>query len=239
MSESAVEADRLVKKYPRKRSDMKRRRLPKMEGAMARWYTRTRGSGDQREQYRVQAAQLVAGLPDGADVLEVAPGPGYHAVEMARDGRLHVVGLDLSHTFVGIATEYARRSEVNVDFRHGDAERMPFDANSFDLIVCQAAFKNFGRPVTALDEMHRVLRVGGTAVIQDMDHDASGAAIDDEVTRMRLGGLNAVVTKGILRMLRRRALSRTQFEHLATQSAFGSCTTSTKQITLEVRLTKR
>ena len=51
---------------------------------MARWYARVRGSGSQIEAYRKQAGQLTAGLPSGARVLEVAPGPGYLAIEMAR-----------------------------------------------------------------------------------------------------------------------------------------------------------
>ena len=80
-----------------------------MEGMVARWYARIRRSGSQIEEWRKQAAQLTDGLPDGADVLEVAPGPGYFAIEMARLGRFHVTGLDISHTFVEIATEHARQ----------------------------------------------------------------------------------------------------------------------------------
>ena len=99
-------------------------------------------------------------------MLEVAPGPGYLAIEIARLGRFHVTGLDISRSFVEIASENARQAAVSVDFRHGDAASMPFDAQSFDLIVCQASFKNFAQPGSALDEMHRVLRRGGTAVIQ-------------------------------------------------------------------------
>src|SRR5438067_5572546 len=190
-------------------------RVPEMEGAVARWYARQRRSGSQIEEYRKQAAQFTAGLPSGAAVLEVAPGPGYLAIEMARLGRFPVTGLDISHTFVEIASENARQAAVSVDFRRGDAAGMPFEADSFDLIVCQAAFKNFAQPGRALDEMHRVLRCGGTAVIQDMSREASAAAIDQEVARMQLGRLNAVMTKSALAMLRRRAYSRAQFERLA------------------------
>lgn len=213
--------------------------LPEMEGAMARWYARNRGSRSQIEEYRRQASQLTDGLPRGADVLEVAPGPGYLAIEVARLGRFHVTGLDISRTFVEIASEHAQRAAVSVDFRHGDAQSMPFDAESFDLIVCQAAFKNFTQPVGALDEMHRVLRGGGTAVIQDLSREASSADINREVKRMELGGLSAFATKRILAMLRRRAFSRAQFERLATASAFRGCGIRTEGIGMEVRLTKR
>ena len=49
-------------------------------------------------------------------------------------------------------------------------------------LPCQAAFKNFPEPVSALNEMYRVLSDGGTAVIEDMSRDASGADIDTEIT---------------------------------------------------------
>src|SRR5947209_14743674 len=210
-----------------------------MEGIIARWYATIRRSGSQIEDWRKQAAHLTGTLPDGADVLEVAPGPGYFAIEMARLGRLHVTGLDISHTFVEIARENARQAGVSVDFQQGDASRMPFAAGSFDLIICQAAFKNFSRPGEAIDEMYRVLRNGGMAIIQDMRKDASDAAIREEVNPMRLTPVNAFMTRQSLRMLRQRAYTKEQFERLATESAFGGCEIETSGIGIEVRLKKR
>src|ERR1700688_1431797 len=163
---------------------------PEMEGVVARWYARIRGTGSQVEAYRNQAAQLTGKLPAGARVLEVAFGPGYLAIEMARFGRLRVTGLDIRRSFVSIAGENAREAGVSVDFHEGDASVMPFEAESFDLIVCQAAFKNFVYPGSVLSEMHRVLRSGGTAVIQDMRSDASHADIEREVGAMQLGRLS-------------------------------------------------
>lgn len=211
---------------------------PEMEGPIARWYARVRGSKSQIEAYREQAAQLTAGLLDGAKVLEVAPGPGYLSIEMARLRRLRVTALDISHTFVEIGSENARRAGVTVDFRQGDVASMPFEADSFDLIVCQAAFKNFTLPRTALAEMHRVLRAGGTAVIQDMSHDATHAAIEEEVRGMDLGRLSSFMTKATLERLRNRAYSPLRFELLVAESPFQTCEITTAGIGLEVRLKK-
>jgi ubiquinone/menaquinone biosynthesis C-methylase UbiE len=209
-----------------------------MEGSVARWYAGIRRSGSQIEEWRKQAAHLTGGLPDGADVLEVAPGPGYFAIEMARLDRLHVTGLDISHTFVEIASENARQAGVSVDFQQGNASSMPFAAGSFDLIICQAAFKNFSQPSRAIDEMYRVLRSGGTAIIQDMWKDASDATIRAEVKPMRLNPINAFMTRQTLRMLRRRAYTKEQFERLATASAFGRYEIETSGIGIELRLKK-
>jgi ubiquinone/menaquinone biosynthesis C-methylase UbiE len=210
-----------------------------MEGIVARWYTRIRRSGSQMEEWRKQAAQLTGGLPDGADVLEVAPGPGYFAIEMARHDRLHVTGLDISHTFVRIARENARQAAVSVDFQQGDVSSMPFAEGSFDLIVCQAAFKNFSRPGKVIDEVYRVLRDGGTAVIQDMRKDAADATFREEVNLMRLSPVNAFMARQALGWLRRRAYMKKQFERLATASAFGACEIETSGFDMEVRLKKQ
>ncbi len=209
-----------------------------MEGMVARWYAKIRRSGSQIEDWRREAVQLTGHLPDGARILEVAPGPGYFAIELARLGRFHVTGLDISHTFVALATENARQAGARVDFHQGDASGMPFADGSFDLVVCQAAFKNFSRPGQAIDEMYRVLRDGGTAVIQDMSGDASDAAIDQEVQRMKLGPLNAFMTRQALLGLRRRAYTKEQFARLAAASAFGGCEITMSGIGMEVRLRK-
>lgn len=211
---------------------------PEMEGPVARWYARLRSSKSQLEAYRKQASQLTAVLPAGADVLEVAPGPGYLAIEMARPGRFHVAALDISYMFVKIASENARQAHVSVDFRQGDAANMPFAGESFDLVVCQAAFKNFTLPGSALSEMHRVLRRGGTAVIQDMSSNATHADIDEEVRGMEVGRLSAFTTRATLEMLRRRAYSPAQFERLAAESPFRTCEITAEGIGLEVRLKK-
>ena len=210
-----------------------------MEGIVARWYAGIRRSGSQIEDWGKQAAHLTGGLPDGADVLEVAPGPGYFAIEMARLDRLHVTGLDISHTFVEIARENARQAGASVGFQQGNASSMPFAEGSFDLIICQAAFKNFSQPGKAIDEMCRVLRAGGMAVIQDMWKDAPDATIRAEVTSMQLSPVNTFMTGWTLRTLRRRAYTKEQFERLATASAFGGGEIETSGIGIEVRLKKR
>jgi ubiquinone/menaquinone biosynthesis C-methylase UbiE len=111
-------------------------------------------------------------------------------------------------------------------------------ADEFDLIICQAAFKNFVRPVTALDEMHRVLRPGSHAVIQDMSAQSSNAAIAREVQAMDVGKIASFITRWTLAGLRRRAYSPAQFEKLARRSTFGAATISTEGISVEVLLTK-
>lgn len=218
--------------------EKKRRKLvPEMEGATARWYAKLRGTESQMVEYRKMAVALTEGLPEGADILEVAPGPGYMGVELARRG-MNVTGLDVSRTAVQIATGYARSQGSTARFQQGDVSAMPFASQSFDRIVCQAAFKNFAEPLTALNEMYRVLRTGGMAVIEDMWGEATAADIRGEVERMKLSAGNAFLTRRTLTWLRRRAYTRERFAELARRSTFGGAEITATGIGIEVRLTK-
>lgn len=221
-------------------TEPKRRKLiPEMEGYSARRYAKLRGSEPQLQTYRREAARLAESLAPGACILEVAPGPGYLAVELAKLDRFQVTGLDVSHTFVSLARDLAARAEVRIDFQLGDATAMPFQRAQFDFVICQAAFKNFDGPVAALNEMHRVLRHGGRAIVQDMSGQASAAAIAAEVADMNVGAVAGAMTRLILIGLRRRAYSPAQFEELAKRSTFGGATVDTQGIGFEAALTAR
>lgn len=207
-----------------------------MEGPLARWYARsTRDRSDRHATAQAIAAQLG---PGGA-LLEVAPGPGYLAIEVARLGAYRISGLDISHSFVRIATDNARRAGVAIDFRHGDVARMPFATDSFDCLVCQAAFKNFPDPVTALDEMHRVLRPGGRGSIFDLRKDAPQEGIEQEIRAMHLSAPSAFMTKWIFRLgLLRTAYTRDALEAVVARSRFGYGEIVTSGIGFELKLVK-
>src|SRR3990172_6255851 len=131
-----------------------------MEGPVARWYARITAK---EERHKSVAERLAGKILPGSHVLEIAPGPGYLAIELARLGDYQLTGLDISKSFVEIARKNARQAGAKVDFRQGNASDMPFSDGSFDFTFCQAAFKNFTEPVKAIEEMHRVLRANGSS----------------------------------------------------------------------------
>src|ERR1700682_4589377 len=126
-----------------------------MEGFIATWYAQNTRS--RIEEQRELAYRIAERVPVGGRVLEVAPGPGYLSIELAKLGKCQVTGLDISESFVKIERQNAAAAGVKVDFNHGDATSMPFEADTFDFAVCVAAFKNFTQPTLALNEFHRVL----------------------------------------------------------------------------------
>jgi ubiquinone/menaquinone biosynthesis C-methylase UbiE len=213
-----------------------------MEGPVARWYNRTRSKD--MEDFRREAMRIAAQLANGARILEVAPGPGFFSIELAKLGNLKpggfwIAGLDVSRTFVEIAKKNARAAGVTVDFQHGNASAMPLADGSFDFIYCSAAFKNFTEPVKALDEMHRVLRPGGEASIVDLRKDASLDDVNAYIKQSGRSGFDAWITKLTFRhMLIKRAYTADALNQMAVQSRFGSCRITTDGLGIELHLIK-
>jgi ubiquinone/menaquinone biosynthesis C-methylase UbiE len=208
-----------------------------MEGPLARWY-----AGLARKslaEFQALARRVAGQIARGSHVLEVAPGPGYFAVELARLGDYHVTGLDISQTFVEIARRNALEAQVEVDFQQGNAAQMPFESDAFDFLLCRAAFKNFAEPVAALREMHRVLKPGGKALIIDLRRDASTASINQAVDGMGLGLVNRIITKFTFRfMLLKRAYTKSAFEAMLAETEFRTVEIREDLIGLEIEMGK-
>ena len=160
---------------------------------MAKWYAANTAA--MMQQYIDLAKRIAGQLPAGSRVLEVAPGPGYFCIELAKLGTYSITGLDLSYTFVKKAAEEAKAAGVRAQFVQGSASNMPFPKESFDFLLCRAAFKNFADPVGALQEMCRVLCPGGQALLIDLSRDAKPEEMNRAVDEMGLSTVNRVLTK--------------------------------------------
>jgi len=205
-----------------------------MEGAIASWYASL--TKKSLEDFRALARRTAERIPPQSSVLEVAPGPGYFAIELAKLGNS---GLDISETFVGIARANAAKAGVRVDFRHGNASKMPFANESFNFLLCRAAFKNFSEPQRALEEMHRVLTPCGQAVFIDLRGDASQESINQAVNEMNLGIVNEILTKLAFRfMLLKRAYTRSEFERMISGTKFSDTAIQENLMGFEILLSR-
>jgi ubiquinone/menaquinone biosynthesis C-methylase UbiE len=213
------------------------RRDSGMEGMVAKWYASN--TGEMMNEYVELARRIAPKLASGSAVLEVAPGPGYFSIELAKLGNFSITGLDLSHTFVKMAAMKAMDAGVKIDFRQGSASSMPFPDGSFDFLLCRAAFKNFGEPMIALQEMCRVLKPGRRALIIDLKGDASPKEISNQVDHMELSSLNRILTKLIFKkVLLKRAYTKEHFQQMLAQNAFSSVELVDSGVALEVTMTK-
>ncbi|MFZ5481909.1 MAG: class I SAM-dependent methyltransferase [Myxococcota bacterium] len=103
----------------------------------------------------------VLGDVRGLDVLELGCGAAQWSVKLARMGA-RVTGLDVSEGQL----RHARDNCAGTDVRlvAGDAEALPFDAASFDLVLADHGAPNFTEAAPMLAEVARVLRPGGRFV---------------------------------------------------------------------------
>lgn len=193
-----------------------------MEGVIASWYAKTTLKDLKR--HKGMAQQMSGKIPMNGSVLEIAPGPGYFCIELAKLGNYEITGLDISKSFVEIARRNAANAGLKIDFREGNASAMPFQDNTFDFTFCQAAFKNFSEPVRAIAEMHRVLRPGGISVISDLRRDASAAEIEREIKGMGIGPLNRFLVRWTFRnMLLKSAYTVDEMRAMVAETPFGHC----------------
>ncbi|RPJ26938.1 MAG: class I SAM-dependent methyltransferase [Chloroflexi bacterium] len=208
-----------------------------MEGLIASWYAKTTLKDLKR--HKLMAKQLVEKIPANGKVLEIAPGPGYFSIELAKLGNFQITGLDISQSFVEIARRNAAEASLKIDFREGNASAMPFKENTFDFTFCQAAFKNFSEPVKAIAEMQRVLRPGGLSIISDLRRDAPAEEIEREIKGMGLGPINRFMVRWTFRnMLLKNAYSADEMRAMVAQTPFAQCEVNLDGVGFQVLLRK-
>ena len=112
------------------------------------------------------------GLEKGAVMLDLACGPGAHAVELASRG-YSVVGYDLSLPMLARAADEAQERAQKLNFLQGDMREMAFE-DTFDGVYCwQTSFGYFDdeKNLNVLERIHRSLRKGGLLLLDVINHD--------------------------------------------------------------------
>ena len=207
-----------------------------MEGSTARWYDRT--TRKDMTEIKALAQRIASALSPAAQVLEVAPGPGFLSIELAKRG-LQVRAVDISKTFVEIAQRNAAAEGVQARFDLGNAAALPVEDASVDFVVCRAAFKNFTEPVKALAEFRRVLRPGGKALLIDMRRDASMASIKQYVEGLGVSRLNRWFMKFVFRnMLIKRAYPLEEIQRMAKEAGWAEPRIDTAAMGFEAWMTR-
>jgi D-alanine-D-alanine ligase len=106
-------------------------------------------------------------------ILDLCCGQGRHAIELARRGWRNVEGLDRSHYLIQKAKETARAESLDVRFKEGDARKLPYPPDRFDVVLILGNsfgyFDTLHDDLRVLKEVLRVLKPWGKLLV-DIAH---------------------------------------------------------------------
>lgn len=105
-------------------------------------------------------------LGPNQDILDVATGTGDLAIEFAEQGgSVRVTGVDFCDEMLALAPQKAKAKDLEIEFRWGDAQALPFKDASFDIVSIAYGIRNVNEPQIAIREMARILKPGGRLMI--------------------------------------------------------------------------
>jgi SAM-dependent methyltransferase len=96
----------------------------------------------------------------GEKILDLATGTGWTSRVVARRGA-KVIGVDIAGDLVAAAVERAKAEGLNIEYKIGDAESLPFADGEFDAVISTCGIMFASRPEAAAAELARVCRKGG------------------------------------------------------------------------------
>jgi ubiquinone/menaquinone biosynthesis C-methylase UbiE len=120
------------------------------------------GTGEEQVAWKRELSRNLQESP--LRVLDVGCGTGAMGLLFAGMGH-QVTGLDLSEGMMAKAREKAHAEKLSIELRRGDAEHLPFNDGSFDVVVNRHLLWTLPHPEIALKEWHRVLKTGGVVLI--------------------------------------------------------------------------
>jgi Methylase involved in ubiquinone/menaquinone biosynthesis len=123
-------------------------------------------SEKEKEQWKLFLKEIVG--KEHKQILDVGTGTGFLALLLAELGH-SCTGFDISEGMMEVARKKAKEAGLNVSFGMGDAENLPCEENTFDIVTNRHLLWTIPHPEKALSEWIRVLKPGGKLVIIDGD----------------------------------------------------------------------
>lgn len=120
--------------------------------------------------YELIAEDIMSYCSEG-NVLDIGTGPGWLLIKLSQKSQtLRLTGLDTSSSMVAKARENLAAAGLSeaIDVKEGNVDHMPFANDSFDTVVSTGSIHHWKHPTTGLNDVFRVLKPGGYALMYDL-----------------------------------------------------------------------
>lgn len=107
---------------------------------------------------------------ENTTILDIATGTGEIVKDLLKYKPKKIIGIDISENMLNIAKKKCIKEIENniVNFEIAEAENIPFDSSTFDIISIGYGIRNFENLEKSISEMHRVLKTGGKFYILEL-----------------------------------------------------------------------
>ena len=177
---------------------------------------------------------IVRGFGEAQRILDAGCGTGLFSIALAgASPASQVVGVDLSSGMLEVATAQARdRALGNTRFSRADVTALPFDLESFDVVVAAGLLPNVNDLQGVVRELARVVRAGGRLLVIEFDRQSMGLALRIFFRAMIFGYLTVSFVFRRFRFaerwsLRSSTIDRNEFESAAARAGLHLLSTDT------------
>lgn len=194
------------------------------------------------KQWRKEIANE-AMLPAGHyRLLDLATGTGdlaicIHKMARKKSKNVKINGVDFNKDMLGLAKKKIAKSNLDIDFSVGDALSLKFPKNSFEVITCSFAMRDFDSLETFVNECNRVLKKGGKVILADMSKPEEGfmknffkfyskimvlegSLVDKDAYQFLVDSINKFDKKKLERLLKKKGFKQVKFRTLQSGAAF-------------------
>jgi ubiquinone/menaquinone biosynthesis C-methylase UbiE len=123
--------------------------------------------------YDLLASDILSYCSEGS-ILDIGTGPGWLLIKLhQKSPKLQLTGLDSSPSMVDKAQKNITNSGLSniIETKEGNANNIPFPDNSFNIVVSTGSIHHWKDLTAGLNEVYRVLKHGGYALMYDLVSD--------------------------------------------------------------------
>ncbi|MGA2171913.1 MAG: class I SAM-dependent methyltransferase [Sedimentisphaerales bacterium] len=128
------------------------------------------------------ATEDILGYCQQGVLLDIGTGPAWLLLKLHQKApNMRLVGIDSSQAMVIKAQQNIAAAGLKdtIEIKEGNASNIPFPDEAFDIVVSTASIHHWKEPTTGINEVWRVLKKGGYALIYDLVSDTPESILED------------------------------------------------------------